>query len=93
MLFPGAFVELHSDGYNALPSRHKLRVTAGGIWHNIVLCIACALMIASLPALQWPLYINNIAAPSFVPYGGGVVVAAIGDTIANDIAPVLHVPI
>lgn len=52
--FPGAFVDLEDEGrqYAALGVPQKLQIVCAGVWHNVLLCIACVLAIqVALPGL------------------------------------------
>ncbi|XP_072993047.1 membrane-bound transcription factor site-2 protease homolog isoform X1 [Typha latifolia] len=59
ILFPGALVALNYDLLQALPSFAALRIYCAGVWHNVVLCAVCALMLISLPLVLCPIYIHG----------------------------------
>jgi len=48
-IIPVAFVELSKDALGRVSARARLRVIAGGIWHNIALAFALSLILLSNP--------------------------------------------
>lgn len=43
----------------ALPRVAALRIYCAGIWHNAVICAACALAMFLLPFILYPIYIRG----------------------------------
>lgn len=52
IVYPGAFVELHSDQLSTITAFQQLRIYCAGIWHNMIICGLGVLMIAALPR-EW----------------------------------------
>lgn len=61
-VYPGAFVELHSDQLDQLPPWGRLRVFAAGVWHNVVLASAALLLLNQMPAVLGGWYNYNMGA-------------------------------
>ncbi|KAJ1689991.1 hypothetical protein LUZ63_014146 [Rhynchospora breviuscula] len=59
VLFPGALVALNPSSLENLSPFSSLRIYCAGIWHNIVLCLGCALTILCLPLLLCPFYTHS----------------------------------
>jgi hypothetical protein len=68
LVFPGAYVRIE-ESIHYLPTFSQLRVYSAGIWHNLVLCMACLCSIVSLPILLSPAYIRTTSA-----FGGHAVI-------------------
>ena len=58
-LYPGAFVDLHSDHLAVISPRRQLRIYCAGVWHNIILSFVTYLVLLSLPLLLLPFYATN----------------------------------
>lgn len=58
-LYPGAFVELHTDQLEIITPLRRLRIYSAGVWHNFVLAVIAYLLSTSLPVLLTPFYIVN----------------------------------
>ncbi|XP_074334899.1 membrane-bound transcription factor site-2 protease homolog isoform X2 [Apium graveolens] len=58
VLFPGALVAFNNEVLQALPRVAALRIYCAGIWHNAVICAACALAMFLLPLILYPIYIR-----------------------------------
>lgn len=59
VLYPGAFVELDERDLEKLLPLQQLRIFCAGVWHNVVLCCVCLLIMILLPTLLWPLYSSS----------------------------------
>jgi len=55
-LYPGAFVELHTDQLDIITPFRKLRIFAAGVWHNFILALMAYLLSISLPMWLSPFY-------------------------------------
>ena len=79
-LYPGAFVDLHSDHLSVISPRRQLRIYCAGVWHNVIL-VLCA--IGFLWALPYSL------SPFYTVDGGGAVVTSLpaGSVLAGKIKP------
>ena len=58
-LYPGAFVDLHSDHLTVISPRRQLRIYCAGVWHNIILSAITLLLLVSLPNILYPFYITG----------------------------------
>ena len=58
-IYPGAFVDLHSDHLQAISPARQLRIYCAGIWHNLVLVALGIFVFYALPYLLSPLYITG----------------------------------
>ncbi|XP_020265073.1 membrane-bound transcription factor site-2 protease homolog isoform X1 [Asparagus officinalis] len=61
IVFPGALVAINYDMLNSLPWFAALRIYCAGIWHNIVFCAVCWIMMFLLPFVLSPLYVHGEA--------------------------------
>lgn len=79
-LYPGAFVDLHSDHLSVISPRRQLRIYCAGVWHNIILVVFAVGFLWTLPYSLAPLYTVD---------GGGVVVTSLpaGSILAGKIKP------
>lgn len=59
-LYPGAFVDLHSDHLNVISPKRQLRIYCAGVWHNFVLVLFALLLLLALPVLLAPFYTSGI---------------------------------
>lgn len=55
-LYPGAFVDLHSDHLTLISPLRQLRIYCAGVWHNIILVGVAGLSLLSFPYLLVPFY-------------------------------------
>ena len=55
-VYPGAFVELHSDQLSVITPIRQLRIYCAGVWHNFVLAMGAGLGLVLLPHLLLPFY-------------------------------------
>ena len=55
-IYPGAFVDLHSDHLTIVSPRRQLRIYCAGVWHNVILSVTMALFLQSLPYILLPFY-------------------------------------
>ncbi|XP_066994177.2 membrane-bound transcription factor site-2 protease isoform X2 [Anabrus simplex] len=53
---PVAYVHLNTDQLQSLPPKRQLRILCAGIWHNVVLTVFAAVLLALLPLLFYPAY-------------------------------------
>ena len=56
VVYPGAFVDLHTDHLKAISAARQLRIYCAGIWHNFVLVLLAIAVLFTLPYLLNPLY-------------------------------------
>ena len=61
-LYPGAFVDLHSDHLAVISPKRQLRIYCAGVWHNIILVLSSLLLLWGLPLLLAPLYTSGVGA-------------------------------
>ena len=61
-LYPGAFVDLHSDHLAVISPKRQLRIYCAGVWHNVILVIFSLLLLWGLPLLLAPFYTTGIGA-------------------------------
>lgn len=59
-LYPGAFVDLHSDHLSVISPKRQLRIYCAGVWHNVILVICALAVVWSLPVLLAPFYTSGI---------------------------------
>ena len=59
-LYPGAFVDLHSDHLSVISPRRQLRIYCAGVWHNVILVLCALLLVWSLPLSLAPFYTTGI---------------------------------
>jgi S2P endopeptidase len=69
---PVAYVQLDEQALALLPPTKQLVVFAAGVWHNVVLVAACALLLQTLPLWLSPLFLTNQGAWLWVCVGGWV---------------------
>lgn len=58
-LYPGAFVDLHSDHLAVISPTRQLRIYCAGVWHNVVLVGVAILFFFSFPYLLMPFYTSG----------------------------------
>ena len=61
-LYPGAFVDLHSDHLAVISPKRQLRIYCAGVWHNVILVLLSLFLLWSLPLLLAPFYTTGIGA-------------------------------
>lgn len=61
-LYPGAFVDLHSDHLTVISPRRQLRIYCAGVWHNVILVLCGVGLLWSLPLLLSPFYTTGAGA-------------------------------
>ncbi|XP_065837409.1 membrane-bound transcription factor site-2 protease-like isoform X2 [Oscarella lobularis] len=71
LLYPGAYVNLHTEHVTMLPLVGQLRIFCAGIWHNLLLVLAA---LAFLYFLPWLLI------PMCRPLDNGVLVAHVAES-------------
>ena len=71
-LYPGAFVDLHSDHLAVISPKRQLRIYCAGVWHNVILVLFSLLLLWFLPVLLAPLYTTGVGAYVTVVEGGSV---------------------
>ena len=69
LLYPGAYVDLHSDHLRLISSKRQLKIYCAGSWHNVVIALAALGALYCQPFLLHPFY--NI--------GRGVVVTSLSE--------------
>ena len=55
-IYPGAFVDLHSDHLTVISPRRQLRIYCAGVWHNVLLSLTMGLLLQALPYILLPFY-------------------------------------
>lgn len=58
-LYPGAFVELHTEQIEIISPIRRLRIYAAGVWHNFVLALVAYFLSISLSMWLSPFFIIN----------------------------------
>ena len=67
-LYPGAFVDLHSDHLSVISPRRQLRIYCAGVWHNVILVLCALGVLWLLPIALTPLYTTGSGVTvTFVP--------------------------
>lgn len=61
-LYPGAFVDLHSDHLAVISPKRQLRIYCAGVWHNFILVLLSLVLLWGLPFLLAPFYTTGIGA-------------------------------
>lgn len=56
VVFPGAFVRIEEGLLSQLPPRAQLKVYCAGAWHNVVLALACTVLVLVMPLLLSPCF-------------------------------------
>mgnify|MGYP001795085957 FL=1 len=56
IVYPGAFVDMHSESLFSVSSWKQLRIFCAGIWHNVLIVLTGVVMLLSLPSLLSPAY-------------------------------------
>lgn len=56
LVYPGAFVDMHSESLFSVSAWRQLRIFCAGIWHNLIIVLTGIIMFLSLPTLLLPLY-------------------------------------
>ncbi len=55
-LYPGAFVDLHSDQLSVISPQRQLRIYCAGVWHNVILVLCALGFLWTLPYSLAPFY-------------------------------------
>lgn len=58
-IYPGAFVDLHSDHLTVISPRRQLRIYCAGVWHNVILSLSMVLFLQTMPFMLLPFYTIN----------------------------------
>lgn len=58
-LIPGALVALDQETLQLLPHVRTLRIYCAGVWHNVMCCAGCYLLLILLPVILSPFYVQN----------------------------------
>ena len=74
-MYPGAFVELHTDQLDIITPFRRLRIFSAGVWHNFILVLVSYLLSISLPLWLSP----------FFTTGGGVLITHISQVSFEEI--------
>lgn len=61
-LYPGAFVDLHSDHLSVISPKRQLRIYCAGVWHNAVLVLFALALMWCTPFLLSPFYTSGLGA-------------------------------
>lgn len=61
-LYPGAFVDLHSDHLSVISPKRQLRIYCAGVWHNIILVLCALGLLWCLPYVLSPFYMSGLGA-------------------------------
>lgn len=61
-LYPGAFVDLHSDHLAVISPKRQLRIYCAGVWHNVILVVCSLVILWGLPLLLAPFYTTGVGA-------------------------------
>lgn len=56
VVYPGAFVDLHTESLMAISPKRQLKIYCAGIWHNFVLVLLGIILLVSLPTTMSLLY-------------------------------------
>ncbi|CAG5125872.1 unnamed protein product [Candidula unifasciata] len=56
LVYPGAFVDLSTEHLQAVSPLRQLRIYCAGVWHNLVVAVAAAVVLMLLPTLLFPFY-------------------------------------
>eukprot|EP01026_Neomeris_dumetosa_P035102 TRINITY_DN28079_c0_g1_i3.p2 TRINITY_DN28079_c0_g1~~TRINITY_DN28079_c0_g1_i3.p2 ORF type:complete len:468 (+),score=20.44 TRINITY_DN28079_c0_g1_i3:39-1406(+) len=55
-IFPIASTDLDTEAFNSIGRWKRLQVITAGVYHNIILCLLCILLLPNLPQLLSPFY-------------------------------------
>lgn len=55
-LYPGAYVDMHSETLFSTGPWEQLKIFCAGVWHNLVISTTSLVMLLSLPRLMLPFY-------------------------------------
>lgn len=61
-LYPGAFVDLHSDHLAVISPRRQLKIYCAGVWHNVILVLCALGVVWLLPYMLAPFYATGVGA-------------------------------
>ena len=58
-IFPGAYVDLHTDHLEIATSIKQLRIFCAGVWHNVVVVLISLLILYFHPYVVYMLFIKT----------------------------------
>lgn len=61
-LYPGAFVDLHSDHLAVISPKRQLKIYCAGVWHNVILVLCAFGVMWALPFMLAPFYTTGLGA-------------------------------
>ena len=61
-LYPGAFVDLHSDHLTIISPKRQLKIYCAGVWHNVILVLCAFGVMWLLPYMFAPFYSTGVGA-------------------------------
>jgi S2P endopeptidase len=61
-LYPGAFVDLHSDHLAVISPKRQLKIYCAGVWHNVILVAGAICVMWVMPYMLAPLYTTGLGA-------------------------------
>lgn len=61
-LYPGAFVDLHSDHLAVISPRRQLKIYCAGVWHNVILVLCAMGVVWIMPYIMSPFYTTGLGA-------------------------------
>lgn len=61
-LYPGAFVDLHSDHLAVISPKRQLKIYCAGVWHNVVLVLCAVSVMWLTPYMMAPFYTTGLGA-------------------------------
>ena len=59
-LYPGAFVDLHSDQLTVISPKRQLKIYCAGVWHNVILVLCALSVLWALPYMLAPFYTTGL---------------------------------
>lgn len=86
LVYPGAYVDLHSDHLALISAKRQLRIYCAGVWHNLVLALCGIVAFLLLPILLMPLYSKGVGAVVLYLPGNSVFTGKLNpSTIITDV--------
>lgn len=61
-LYPGAFVDLHSDHLAVISPKRQLKIYCAGVWHNVILVLCAVGLMCVMPYMMAPFYTTGLGA-------------------------------
>eukprot|EP00250_Pteridium_aquilinum_P003866 c14141_g1_i1 orf=463-1728(+) len=58
-IVPGALIALNQESLQLLSPVRALRIYCAGVWHNIMCCTGCYLLLMLFPVVLYPFYVWN----------------------------------